>query len=261
MEPDDVCNHHPGESAMCVKSDNTIHANFTDAAPQSVLDGVPYAFGGKLVRSVFINGFTWFVADDVARALDYESARSAIRYLDADEVAKAFIETEGGPQTMLIVSESGIYHLTFKSTKRKAKDFRRWVTHEVLPQIRRTGSYGKSGMRSDHDKPAMTGEQEELLSCLSHPGPHMVFVMPGQKPYIEEVDPREFIRNLDRHDVEGLAHAMNLIGSVWSICCKIDGAIYGSAVLQSGVGRQLDDAIRIGLNISRCVVTAIREKT
>ncbi|GCE85255.1 hypothetical protein [Komagataeibacter diospyri] len=89
----------------------------------------------------------------------------------------------------------------------------------------------------------------------------MVFVMPGQSLYIEEVDPREFIRNLDRHDVEGLAHAMNLIGPVWSICRKIDGAMYGSAVLQSGVGRQLDDAIRIGVNISGCVVTAVREKT
>ncbi|WP_395371288.1 hypothetical protein [Komagataeibacter diospyri] len=66
----------------------------------------------------------------------------------------------------------------------------------------------------------------------------MVFVMPGQSLYTEEVDPREFIRNLDRHDVEGQAHAMNLIGSVWSICRKIDGAMYGSAVLQSGVDRQ-----------------------
>ncbi|MDT8873272.1 hypothetical protein RAA17_24610 [Komagataeibacter rhaeticus] len=61
--------------------------------------------------------------------------------------------------------------------------------------------------------------------------------------------------------MEGLVHAMNLIGSVWSVCRKIDGVMYCSAVLQSGIGRQLDDAIRIGVDLSRSIIVPTREKS
>ena len=92
------------------------------------------------------NGEPWFVAADVARVLDYRTASDAIRYLDDDEAdtLKQRIRSENGVEQerqMLIINESGLYNLVFRSRKPEAKKFRKWVTEEVLPSIRKTGSY------------------------------------------------------------------------------------------------------------------------
>lgn len=218
-------------------------------------------FGAHAIRSVRKDGRRWLVASDVCEILGLRRSRAAISRLDEDEVAFVVIPTAGGPQRTHLVTESGAYYLSFVSRKPIARRFRRWVTEEVLPQIRRTGAYIPMGASVTGTQCMITGDQIDLLTRLSQPGPHMVFVMPGQEPYIEEVDPRQFIRDLDRHDVEGLIHAMNLIGSVWSMCRKIDGAMYCSTVLQSGIGRQLDDAIRIGVDLSRSVFLPAREES
>lgn len=81
------------------------------------------------------------VASDVASALDYPSAHDMVRCVDEEDVGYADVRTPGGVQRMLTVNESGIYAATFRSRKASAKAFRRWVTAEVLPSIRRTGGY------------------------------------------------------------------------------------------------------------------------
>lgn len=81
------------------------------------------------------------VAADVAEALEYREASDMVRCIDDEDKGYAEVRTPGGSQRMLVISESGIYAATFRSRKPSAKTFRRWVTAEVLPSIRRTGSY------------------------------------------------------------------------------------------------------------------------
>lgn len=87
-----------------------------------------------------------FCATDVCAVLSIANSRDALNALDEDEKGVALTDTPGGRQQMLHVTESGLYHLIFKSRKAAAKRFRRWVTDEVLPEIRRTGGYDLGGM-------------------------------------------------------------------------------------------------------------------
>lgn len=93
------------------------------------------------VRVVEKDGEPWFVAKDVCVCLDISNSRDALTTLDDDEKGVAIADTPGGPQEMQTVSESGFYTLVFKSRKPEAKAFRKWVTSEVIPAIRKTGKY------------------------------------------------------------------------------------------------------------------------
>lgn len=93
------------------------------------------------VRVQVINGEPWFVAKDVCDALTLENSRKATASLDDDEKRVSPIVTPSGTQQMTIVNESGLYNLIFQSRKAEARAFRKWVTGEVLPTIRRTGRY------------------------------------------------------------------------------------------------------------------------
>lgn len=97
------------------------------------------------VRVQVINGEPWFVAKDVCDRLGLTNSRKALKSLDDDEKGVTSSYTPGGTQRVSIVNESGLYSLVFQSRKPDAKKFRKWVTMEVLPQIRRTGSYGAAG--------------------------------------------------------------------------------------------------------------------
>lgn len=100
-----------------------------------------FDFKGSSVRVVTDeNGEPWFVAKDVCDVLGI-AVRDTSKTLDEDERGVDTIHTLGGDQKMVIVSESGLYRLTLKSRKSAAKAFQRWVTHEVLPAIRKTGMY------------------------------------------------------------------------------------------------------------------------
>lgn len=91
------------------------------------------------IRTAFQNGEPWFVAKDVCRALDVDD--TATRRLDDDEKGLRSIQTLGGTQEMSIISESGLYGLVLGSRKPEAKLFKRWITHEVIPAIRKHGGY------------------------------------------------------------------------------------------------------------------------
>lgn len=87
------------------------------------------------------DGNLWFVAADVCRVLEITNVSQACDDLEDDEKGISITDTLGGPQRKLTVSESGLYSLVFKSRKPEARKFRRWVTKEVLPAIRKTGRY------------------------------------------------------------------------------------------------------------------------
>lgn len=93
------------------------------------------------LRVVEEGGRVCFLASDVAKGLGFRDANSMTRTLDEDEKGTQIVRTPGGEQKMTVITESGFYHAAMKSRVEKAKEFRRWVTAEVLPQIRRTGGY------------------------------------------------------------------------------------------------------------------------
>jgi prophage antirepressor-like protein len=102
----------------------------------------PFNFGRHAVRVVVRKGAPWFVATDVCCALGYVNPRKAVAdHLDADEKGVTTGDTLGGAQTLTIISESGLYALVLRSRKPEARRFAKWVTGEVLPAIRKTGSY------------------------------------------------------------------------------------------------------------------------
>ncbi|MGG4042091.1 phage antirepressor KilAC domain-containing protein [Bacillus smithii] len=93
------------------------------------------------VRTILKDGEPWFVAKDVCNVLEIKNSRDAISRLDDDEKDVALTDTLGGKQEMAIVNEPGLYTLILGSRKPEAKAFKRWITHEVIPTIRKTGSY------------------------------------------------------------------------------------------------------------------------
>ena len=102
------------------------------------------------VRTVVRDGEAWFVASDIAKALNYRDAEKMARMLDDDERGTHIVGTVSTNQhgtaseqsnTVIVINESGMYHAVLKSRKPEAKPFRKWVTSEVLPTIRKTGRY------------------------------------------------------------------------------------------------------------------------
>ena len=94
------------------------------------------------VRTVCINGEPWLVGKDVAEILGYSETAKAIRtHVDAEDKGVSILDTPGGKQPFNVINESGFYSLVLSSKMPKAKKFKRWVTSEVLPTIRKTGGY------------------------------------------------------------------------------------------------------------------------
>lgn len=102
-----------------------------------------FNFESHEVRSLLLNNEPWFVGKDVAEALGYRKARNAIAtHIDSEDKKDAPIQgTLGGVQEMTVINESGLYSLVLSSKLPSAKKFKRWVTSEVLPALRKTGQY------------------------------------------------------------------------------------------------------------------------
>lgn len=93
------------------------------------------------IRTVVIDGEPWFVAVDVCRALEIVNSRDALTRIDEDEKGVVLTDTPGGKQEVTTVNEPGLYSLVLGSRKPEAKVFKRWITHEVIPSIRKNGGY------------------------------------------------------------------------------------------------------------------------
>ncbi len=103
-----------------------------------------FSYNGNNVRTIEIDGEAWFVGKDVADILGYVNHRDAIaKHIDNEDKRTSQIATpsNGGYSDMIIINESGVYSLIFSSKLPTAKEFKHWVTSEVLPTIRKTGSY------------------------------------------------------------------------------------------------------------------------
>jgi anti-repressor protein len=101
-----------------------------------------FKFQDQPVRTVLINDEPYFIGKDVAKVLGYSNTRDALnKHVDAEDKGVAKCDTPGGVQKLQAINESGVYSLVFASKLPKAKEFKHWVTSEVLPTIRKHGAY------------------------------------------------------------------------------------------------------------------------
>ena len=101
----------------------------------------PFHYGDTAVRTITRDGEPWFVLSDLCSVLAIRNGRDVATRLGDDQKGVAQIDTPGGRQTMTIVNEAGMYEVVIRSDKPEAVSFRRWVTSEVLPTIRKTGTF------------------------------------------------------------------------------------------------------------------------
>lgn len=152
------------------------------------------------IRTISIVGEPWFVAKDVCDALGLVNSRKATTTLDDDEKGVSLIVTPSREQLMTIINESGLYNLIFQSRKPEARSFRRWITHEVLPQIRKTGSYGNGN------------------GCMSSVVEKMLDIQKQQMDIIRSLVATDSSKDLDVYN--GTLDVVNLIHGV-SDCTQL----------------------------------------
>lgn len=121
------------------------------------------------VRTVTQNGEPWFVAADVCKALEIANNRDALGRLDGDEKGVVSTDTLGGKQSVTIINEPGLYALVLGSRKPEAKVFKRWITHEVIPSIRKHGMYAVDDLIKNPDLgiAAFMALKEERAKCAA----------------------------------------------------------------------------------------------
>lgn len=122
---------------------------------------IPFAFGDNLIRTLVLNESPWFVVVDICGALGLGNATAAVRNLDDADLTTGKVSSQSGSKSVNICNESGLYQLIFQSRKEGARKFKRWVTNEVLPAIRKTGSYTAPGAA-----PALTSPSERVLELI-----------------------------------------------------------------------------------------------
>lgn len=130
-----------------------------------------FKFENKNVRTLQIDGEPWFVGKDVANVLGYRNGnRDVNRHVDEDDKTVTKCGTSGGTQEMTVINESGLYSLILSSKLPSAKEFKHWITSEVLPQIRKTGKYAPKPLSREEllakavlEADTMIKEQKVLL--------------------------------------------------------------------------------------------------
>ena len=153
-------------------------ASLTNSCNAPAASFTLFNFERAVVRTIQRDGEPWFVAADVCAVLGLDNVTMALKRLDADE--QALISIEGfsrGNDQVNVINESGLYSLTLTSRKPNAKRFKRWVTSEVLPTIRKTGSYSiqapaipqslSAALRLAADQAELIEAQQVLLSIVA----------------------------------------------------------------------------------------------
>ncbi|WP_218973384.1 BRO-N domain-containing protein [Actinomyces wuliandei] len=123
----------------------------------------PFTYHDYTVRTLIDSeGATWFLASDVGDVLNLSNIHSSLSRLDDDERGLHTMETPTSSHEVAIISEAGLYTLILRSRRPEAKAFRRWVTHEVLPQLRRTGAYQTTTRPAHAEEEPARSEQIEV---------------------------------------------------------------------------------------------------
>ena len=135
------------------------------------------------VRATLIDNEPWFVGSDVAKALEYEQPSASVRMHVDEEDTMMNNELSKKGANIILINEAGVYSLIFQSKQGRAKEFKHWITHEVLPSIRKTGSYSMNQPQLSEEKIL------ELVKTLSAAPPKNIpYIIPILKAFGCEVD-------------------------------------------------------------------------
>lgn len=181
-------------------------------------------FKGAAVRAVTIDGEPWWVAKDVCEVLGIRNSRDAVSRLDDDEKGVGKTDTLGGSQELVVVSEPGLYKLIARSNKPEAKAFLRWVTHDVLPSIRQTGSYTAPGVQQAPDRMtqlmdmlaqnlmALTGKSEYMARVATEAAEMATSAQRGVSEATARLDAMQAVLDdRDKDQIQALRHAVDSI--------------------------------------------------
>lgn len=164
------------------------------------------------VRVITHDGEPWFVATDVCRALGLGNSRMAVSKLDEDEKGVSLIDTLGGEQKLGIVNEPGLYSLVLGSRKPEAKAFKRWITHEVIPSIRKHGAYAT---------------EETLDNIISNPdfGIRLLQELKAEREQRTKLEQQNLLLSQENKALEAEAEAMRPKASYYDLILQSPDAM------------------------------------
>jgi hypothetical protein len=214
MEDDQKAGARQEAGATEEPQENQTTSNPGEGSPGQMPPGgtMVFSFQDRPVRTVLMDGATWFVATDVCAVLGHSNPTKAVLRLDDDERGLTAIQAHGGnDQAVNVVSESGLYRLVLTSRKPQAKAFRRWVTGEVLPSIRKTGRYEG---RAESPGTRQNGAGA-LHVALPWYGRFVVMNFPDRAVHVHETGYDVALQELCAIDVRLLSHHLGLIEGFW----------------------------------------------
>lgn len=160
------------------------------------------------IRTITKDNEPWFVASDICRSLDLSNPTMAMQRIDDDEKAKFNLGLSGGETNC--VNEYGLYSLALASRKKEAKDFKRWITHEVLPSIRKNGGY-IAGQETMSDDELMA----KALLVANNKIAERDKIIEQKQARIEQMKPKEIFA-----DAVATSHTSILIGDLAKLICQ-----------------------------------------
>lgn len=173
-----------------------------------------FYFNGMVLRGLLVNGEPWFIASDLAKILEYRMPSDMTRVLADEDKGTHQMRTLGGNQNLSIISEPAFYQLVVqrqsgwiqkKSSREMVKEFQKWVTHDVLPQIRKTGSYGVAQVKELSGAELMAKALIEAQSVLAAKDERIAELEPKAETYDKVLTPEhtmnltELSANLREH--------------------------------------------------------------
>ena len=192
----------------------------------------PFNFEGNQVRTVMIDDEPHFVGNDVAATLGYSQPAKAIReHVNEEDKGVSKIDTPGGKQTVTVINESGVYDLIFDASRqgknadirRKATEFRHWVTNDVLPSIRKTGTYS-----TDNTLTAQRTKRLEIMEANKQTRKATALYDIAMEVSDERAKQnmlREAAKLIIGHDVESPSYTATYIGEVLGVSKELVGRI------------------------------------
>lgn len=179
--------------------------------PQPLVEVFNFSQSRTPIRVQVINNEPWFVATDVCRVLDITNNRDAVSRLDDDERMDGvgITDTVGRKNYATLVNESGLYSLIFQSRKPEAKAFRKWVTSEVLPAIRKKGYYGvykeKSGFIDARDIPyGRKIYNDSEIRCIEIDGKEWISLLDFYKAIGCSTSTNQVVKRLNAKDIHAV---------------------------------------------------------
>lgn len=160
------------------------------------------------IRTITKDNEPWFVASDICRSLDLSNPTMAMQRIDDDEKAKFNLGLSGGETNC--VNEYGLYSLALASRKKEAKDFKRWITHEVLPSIRKNGGY-IAGQETMPDEELMA----KALLVANNKIAERDKIIEQKQARIEQMKPKEIFA-----DTVATSHTSILVGDLAKLICQ-----------------------------------------